>query len=89
MKRLIAAASFAFIAAPAAAQSFDRSPTDPVMPTYGTVMPPYGATERAQLAAAGATRSDIEISTDTRADATTDERNVNAERQAGYFDPSN
>jgi hypothetical protein len=79
MKRLIAAVSFALIAAPAAAQSFDRSPTDPVMPTYGV-------TERAQLAAAaGSTRSDVEIA-DARAGATIDDRNV--ERQTGYFDPS-
>ena len=80
MKRLIAAVSFALIAAPAAAQSFDRFPTDPVMPTYG-------ATERSQYAAAaGSTRSDAEISTDTRAGAAIDQRNV--ERQPGYFDPS-
>lgn len=82
MKRIIAAVSFALIAAPAAAQSFDRSPTDPVMPSYGV-------TEPAQLAAGGATRSDMEIATDTRADASTDERSMNAERQPGYFDPSN
>jgi hypothetical protein len=80
MKRLIAAVSFALIAAPAAAQSFDRSPTDPVMPTYGV-------TERAQLAAAaGSTRSDVEIAAEARAGATIDDRNV--ERQPGYFDPS-
>ena len=44
MKRIIAAAAaFALVASPALAQSFDRSPTDPVMPshTYDPTVPSY------------------------------------------------
>ena len=94
MKRIIAAVSFALIASPALAQSFDRSPTDPIMPSYSydpTVRSDALSEERRQVAAAGTTRSDAEISTDAEAPvnaaAEVDERHV--EHQEGYFDPSN
>lgn len=97
MKRLIAAVSFGLIAAPAFAQSFDRSPTDPVMPAYSydPTAPSYTRSEeRRQVAAAGLTRSDAEISSDVSDSAqdlagAEDLAARHIERQDGYFDPSN
>jgi hypothetical protein len=103
MKRMIAAVSFGLLASSALAQSFDRSPTDPTMPAYAyDPSAPYGRAEeryassedRRQVAASGATRSDLEISTEAQAAGeeqavgeALDERHL--ERQEGYFDPSN
>ncbi len=97
MKRIVAVVSFALITSPAFAQSFDRSPTDPNMPahTYDpTVSSSTASEERRQLAAAGITRSDAEISNDVQDSAQDLERAGelaarHVEREAGYFDPSN
>ena len=104
MKRIIAAAAFALVASPALAQSFDRSPTDPIMPshTYDPTVPSYdravdssAAEERRQVASSGTTRSDLEISTEASVGATgaragaADFEDRHVERHEGYFDPSN
>jgi hypothetical protein len=92
VKRIIAAVSFALIASPALAQSFDRSPTDPIMPSYSydpTVRSDALGEERRQVAAAGTTRSDAEISTEAPVNAAADVDERHVERQEGYFDPSN
>jgi hypothetical protein len=97
MKHIIAAVSFGLVAAPAFAQSFDRSPTDPVMPAYSydPTVPFYSRNEeRRQVASAGITRSDAEISSEVREsaedlDRTEDLAARHIERQEGYFDPSN
>jgi hypothetical protein len=97
MKRIIAVVSFGLIASPAFAQSFDRSPTDPTMPAHiydPTVSSSAPSEERRQVAAAGITRSDAEISNDVRDSAEDLDRAGelaarHAEREEGYFDPSN
>jgi hypothetical protein len=87
MKHLIVIASFAFLATPAFAQSFDRSPTDPTMPsaTYDPTAPVIERqAERDGFAATGSTRSDVEISTE--AQSVNDYTDRNVEQHKGYFD---
>ena len=91
MKHLIAAVSLSLLAAPAVAQStFDRTPTDPVMPSYAydpTVSERAAAQQREHYAAAsGATRSDVEIAQPAPVPAYEYEAR-HLERQPGYFDP--
>ena len=87
MKHLIVIASFAFLATPAFAQSFDRSPTDPTMPsaTYDPTAPVIERqVQRDGFAATGSTRSDVEISTE--AQSVNDYTDRNVEQRKGYFD---
>jgi hypothetical protein len=87
MKHLIVITSFAFLATAAFAQSFDRSPTDPTMPsaTYDPTAPAVERqVERDGFAATGSTRSAAEISTEAQSVNDYTERNV--EQREGYFD---
>ena len=87
MKHLIVIASFAFLATPAFAQSFDYGPTDPTMPaaTYDPTAPVLELqVERDGFAATGSTRSDVEISTE--AQSVNDYTDRNVEQRRGYFD---
>jgi hypothetical protein len=85
MKRLIAAVSFAVLATPVLAQSNSLGPTSPVGPSWLFEFP--GGQESAQVASAGATRSDVEIATRIGNDA--EELSRHVESHPGYFDPSN
>jgi hypothetical protein len=92
MKRLIAAVSFAVLAAPALAQSTSVGRTSAIGPDWvfnfpansGTVVAQSGQ-DRTQ-ASSGATRSDTEIATDI---AAAQAPSTHVENQPGYFDPSN
>lgn len=92
MKRLIAAVALLVLTVPVFAQSFDRSPTDPVMPRafYDPTSSPAQEAKREQRpqpAAAGATRSDRETPAQASA-ASAEFLKRHVERQPGYFDPS-
>jgi hypothetical protein len=87
MKHLIVIASFAFLATPAFAQSFDVGPTDPTMPS-GIYDPTAAVVERQVerdgFAATGSSRSAAEISTEAQSIKDYTDRNV--EQRKGYFD---
>jgi hypothetical protein len=70
MKHLIVIASFSFLATPAFAQSFDRSPTDPTMPsaTYDPTAPV------------------VERQVEREAQPVNDYTDRNVEQRKGYFD---
>jgi uncharacterized protein YdeI (BOF family) len=87
MKRLIAAVSFAVLAAPALAQSGSVGRTSPIGPDSVFALPTASAM---QLASSGATRSDAEIAVDANAIASdAAELTRHVENRPGYFDPSN
>ena len=87
MKHLIVIASFAFLATPAFAQSFNLGPTDPTMPS-GIYDPTATVVERQverdASAAIGSSRSAAEISTEAQSVNNNTDRNV--EQRKGYFD---
>jgi hypothetical protein len=89
MKRLIAAVSFAILATPALAQSTSLGRTSAIGPDWLFDFPSSAAT---QVAASGATRSDVEIATDANATggaSAAEELSRHVENRPGYFDPSN
>jgi hypothetical protein len=89
MKRLIAAVSFAVLAAPALAQSNSVGRTSAIGPDWLFDFPSSAAT---QVASSGATRSDVEIATDANAagiGSDAEELSRHVENRPGYFDPSN
>jgi hypothetical protein len=84
MKRLVAAVSFAVLAAPVFAQPQGLGPTSPIGPSW--VFGFNAAPLNSQVASTGATRSDTEIGTEAGLEAEYHSRHV--EEQPGYFDPS-
>lgn len=96
MKRLVAAVSFAVLAAPVFAQPQALGPTSPIgpswvfgfngAPTNSASVTAKARQDRSQVASTGATRSDTEIGTEAGLEAEYHSRHV--EEQPGYFDPS-